>query len=809
MLMAGSFRGNLLGSARVMPDFAMRDGLYAELANGLGRHGDADDADLFSLKLVPGPDYAADIAGSAATTTSVAIGGSVRSTIDTAGDHDWIRVELVAGQSYEFALNGINAGALSDPLLELRNSSGTLIASDDDGGPGVYSLIAFTASSSGTYYLDAQAYGNETGTYELTASAVATPPPASLLDSIDWGTQVSGSSLTIYFATTGQRFDGATAESNWTAAEKAAVLAAFGVYSDVANLSFAETNSSGSATFVLLKADLGADTLGYCNPPGETNAGVGVFSHTNSTWTDQSLQPGGYAFVTLIHEFGHGLGLAHPHDDGGTSTVMAGVTDSFGSYGNSGLNQGVFTTMSYNDGWVTGPNGVNTSVHNYGWQGTLGPLDIALIQEKYGANTNHNGGASWYQLDDANAAGTMYQAIWDTGGVDGVFYSGSRDVVIDLRAATLLDAAGGGGYVSYVVGIIGGFTIANGVILEKISGGSGNDVLTGNDAANVIAGNDGDDTIHAGGGNDQVYAGNGNDILYGGDGSDPLFGQGGDDYISGGNGWDRLYGGDGNDRMYGGAGRDYIYGDEGDDLLRGGGDNDFFYGGAGNDRMDGNSGTYDRAIYVGNFADYQLSYNSSLHQVSVTDLRAGQPDGWDRLVNIEYLQFADGVVMVNGGSLNFQPSAEPVTLASAPETSETGRFLAALPVDPAMDGDGFGAKSASSPVMDTLDAGHDAFVRLTIDGDGPGALQSGIGRVAEGWAVLDIDHAPGTPVAGDGWLLLSDPSYESGEGAEPVTLSPIAPLGPLVDWVQSGDVDVIVAFDSEPQHEAHDASGWM
>ena len=60
-------------------------------------------------------------------------------------------------------------------------------------------------------------------------------------------------------------------------------------------------------------------------------------------------------------EFGHGLGMAHPHDNGGSSEVMQRVTSEFGSYGLYGLNQGVYTTMSYNDGWQLSPSGLTPS----------------------------------------------------------------------------------------------------------------------------------------------------------------------------------------------------------------------------------------------------------------------------------------------------------------------------------------------------------------------------------------------------------------------------------------------------------------
>ena len=58
----------------------------------------------------------------------------------------------------------------------------------------------------------------------------------------------------------------------------------------------------------------------------------------------------------------------------------------------------------------------------------------------------------------------------------------SRDARIDLTAATLDYSPTGAGVVSYAQGIFGGYTIANGVVIENAAGSSGNDVLIGNDA---------------------------------------------------------------------------------------------------------------------------------------------------------------------------------------------------------------------------------------------------------------------------------------------------------------------------------------
>ncbi|MCH8240812.1 MAG: PPC domain-containing protein [Proteobacteria bacterium] len=153
------------------------------------------------------------------TPFSVAVGASVTGYINNSADEDWFSVTLEAGQSYQFTLNGSGASPLSDPLIRLYNASGNQIASNDDGGPGLNSLLNFTATTSGTYYIAADAWSSETGRYTLSVNAVAPPTPSSPLDSIDWGTAVTPASnvINVYFAANGQTFDGVTSQG-WSRA---------------------------------------------------------------------------------------------------------------------------------------------------------------------------------------------------------------------------------------------------------------------------------------------------------------------------------------------------------------------------------------------------------------------------------------------------------------------------------------------------------------------------------------------------------------------------------------------------------------
>jgi serralysin len=345
---------------------------------------------------------------------------------------------------------------------------------------------------------------------------------------IDWGTKIDASVVTYHFAEEGGVYDGVTGDVTayeWVDYEILQVERAFAVFETFLDLTFLEVASGQHLTLVVADRDDMGSFLGFFYPPGEPNAGLGAFNWQGAGWDytepgTGALEQGGYGFVTIIHEFGHALGLAHPHDDGGTSTVFPGVTSAFGDYGDFALNQGVYTMMSYNSGWETSPSGMPPSASAYGYEGTPMALDIAVLQAKYGANLTYRTGADTYVLPTSNAVGTFYSCLWDAGGIDAIVHDGSAPAVIDLRPATLQLEPGGGGYLSYVDAVFGGFTIANGVVIENARGGSGGDTIFGNAAGNVLDGRGGDDVIDGLGGADNIDGGAGADTMRGGAGND-------------------------------------------------------------------------------------------------------------------------------------------------------------------------------------------------------------------------------------------------------------------------------------------------
>ena len=133
----------------------------------------------------------ADIAADTTTTAAVAVGGSATGEIETADDKDWFEVELEAGRTYRFDLQGAPGGhgTLSDTFLRrILDAEGNKSTGDgqhrtynDDFQGSRDSRVTFTATEAGTYYVEASGDRDETGTYRLTVTDV-TPEPEVVRD---------------------------------------------------------------------------------------------------------------------------------------------------------------------------------------------------------------------------------------------------------------------------------------------------------------------------------------------------------------------------------------------------------------------------------------------------------------------------------------------------------------------------------------------------------------------------------------------------------------------------------------------------
>ncbi|MEO1681300.1 MAG: S8 family serine peptidase [Pseudomonadota bacterium] len=112
-----------------------------------------------------------DFAGDTSTTGTVNVGRSATGDLETASDADWFAVRLNAGNTYEFAVEGVDGGGgtLADPFAGLYDGAGNLLASNDDSDTRD-AVIAFTPDQGGRYFVAASSFGDGTGTYTVSAA---------------------------------------------------------------------------------------------------------------------------------------------------------------------------------------------------------------------------------------------------------------------------------------------------------------------------------------------------------------------------------------------------------------------------------------------------------------------------------------------------------------------------------------------------------------------------------------------------------------------------------------------------------------
>ncbi|MCI4643599.1 MAG: M10 family metallopeptidase C-terminal domain-containing protein [Hyphomonadaceae bacterium] len=581
----------------------------------VGNNSDARGTYSFLATTISEPGDAGNTAASAGQL--IVDGASVPSAIDSGSDRDWFAVDVIAGQTYRFDFtSGVDYvyNQLFRGHIRVVDANGTPLA--EITGDSIVETIDFAANFTGKAYLEVRAasFPKGLGDYSVSASLQAAANPINgIIDTAD----VTDTVIEVFLPDSGFTFDGLIS-TGWTASGQAGIQTALDLIAKVIDVDFVFVDRLIAADIVLMSTADPSLLVEALNASEDRPKPVAVFSSATDAFTQDSLVPGDYGFGLLLYGIGQTLGLGHPFEPGGNGLRLNGVEGPF-DLGDGSLNQGVFTTQSLNDGWVASPYGVSP-FYDFGWAAGLGALDIAALQALFPVKETASPGSDTYLLPEANAPGSGWQAIWDTGGNDAIRHDGSGDAVIDLRPATVSYAQGGGGFLSYVSGVHGGFTLAEGVEIERAIGGSGDDRLTGNDGDNRLLGRGGNDTLIGGLGVDLLLGGAGDDTIHldgddirtdangaidlGGAGFDTLVLEAGARLVTNGLGvfgFEAFRGAELNDRVRGnlaavdydldgGAGDDELTGNDGNDRLVGGAGADLLFGGAGDDIiiMDGN-----------------------------------------------------------------------------------------------------------------------------------------------------------------------------------------------------------------------------
>ena len=625
-----------------------------------------------------------DAPASIETTYTISVGDGFEGRLAGRADQDWIRVELVAGRSYDIRLTGIGFDGIENTYLRVFNAAGEEVAFHDDVDSAALdfsSMLEFSPDTSGVYYLSAGNFAytglNTIGAYLMTITDeednhTGTPHTVSpngrfngTLDSKldeDWirVELVAGKTYTITLAGVWPDTDTDTILRLYDSAGEQVA------FNDDVDYAAGKVNSLVMYT----PAMSGAYYIGagaYGGNPNRDNSG-----RYQVTVYDAEAAAGFTLTGTEENDIDHNDLFAGPGDDvidggagydrleggAGADVIRGGPGGGMASY----LYSDAGVEVNLEEGTARGGHAGGDTFpgedyyRGYDLNGELVVLtrssdiyalfgsanDDILTGSRVGnrlygyyGDDELDGGAGW----DFLVGGPGADVLRGGDGIDSVSYFTS-DAAVEVR---LHDGKARGGDAegdTFPGTMMVGYTDPDGNTqmvevpdIERVGGSDHDDVLAGAHGSNLLAGGAGDDVLDGREGDDRLFGQEGNDELRGGEGDDELYGDDGNDELHGGVGDDLLVAGDGDDVLNGGEGDDGLYGQDGNDVLDGGEGDDILWGFEGADAFSGGAGM-DIVNYQGSDSGVEVR----LHDGTA---RGGDAEG-DTFPGRKTIEYIDG-----------------------------------------------------------------------------------------------------------------------------------------------------------------------
>ena len=180
---------------------------------------------------------------------------------------------------------------------------------------------------------------------------------------------------------------------DWTLNQKTQCKKAFDIFTTFSGTTSTIVNNYTDCDAVCVLAPLKDDFIGLCYGPYSIKMDPTfvdnkiVYFISSDYLTPTNINEGTFMYNIMIHEWGHGFGLGHPHDNIFGSTIMPGVLESepykYQSIGGYIQNSTFNTVMTYNWTQFFLPEKFEINNNYWGYPETIMPLDALALRWLY------------------------------------------------------------------------------------------------------------------------------------------------------------------------------------------------------------------------------------------------------------------------------------------------------------------------------------------------------------------------------------------------------------------------------------------